>query len=105
MVRCLPSSTAEAPVNVIVPKLSKGSSNRRPAAGDSSTHSAEEREDAYVTLFWYDCPVLASRMRICHVPSDCWLIETLTLSPALTVSGTVSYACCSASPQTVYITY
>lgn len=74
MLRCWPSSTVVALVNVTVPKLSKGSSTRRPAAGDSSTHSAEEREDAYVTLFWYDCPVVTSRMLICHVPSGCWVI-------------------------------
>lgn len=45
MLRCWPSSTAVACVNVIVPKSSKGSSVRRPTAGDSSIHSAEERED------------------------------------------------------------
>ena len=62
---------------------------------------AEEREDAYVTLFWYDCPVVVSRMPICQVPSGCWLIETLTLSPALTLSGTVCDACGSVSTQAV----
>src|SRR5207249_1445371 len=45
MVRCWPSTTAVAPVNATVPKLSRGSTCRRPAEGDSSTHSAEERED------------------------------------------------------------
>ena len=52
MLRCRSFSTVVAPVKVTVPKLSKGSSTRRPADGDSSTHSAEEREDAYATLFW-----------------------------------------------------
>src|SRR5438067_8599352 len=99
MVRSLPLSSVVPLVKVTVPKSSRGTSVRRPAVGDSSIHSAEESDDAYVRLFWKDCPEVVSWITIFQVPSACRVIDTLTVSPAATSSGTVWEARGSVSHQ------
>ena len=100
IVRCWPFSTAEASANCTVPKSSSGMV-RRPAAGASSTHSAEECDEAYVSVAWYVCPVVRFRKAISQLPSGCSAMETLTVSPGPTASGTGREAWGSVSTQAV----
>src|SRR5438067_1453905 len=101
MVRGRPFWTVVAWLKVTVPKLSRGRSKRLPAVGDSSIHSAEEREDRYVRWVWNVSWRVLSAMTISQVPFDCCVSETIIVSAASTVMGTGWEAWGSVSHQAV----
>src|SRR5579862_5946946 len=86
----------------MLPKLSSGSTPPRPPLGASSIHSADECEEVYCTLFWYEPPVVLFVNDTCQVLLPLSSRETDTESPAWTPSGTGWENCGSISIQASY---
>src|SRR3982074_881601 len=75
-----------------------------PVLGASWIHSAEEAEDAYCTVPDQLPPLVTSVMLTPQELTDCCVIETVTVSPGATVSGTGCDACGSVSIHASYWT-
>src|SRR5438552_9267801 len=83
----LPSRTALAPLTCTAPNWS-GATRPRPTLGASWTPSADEFEELYCTVTLYVPPVVLFFIAISQSLPLCWVIETVTESPALMESGT-----------------
>ena len=92
------------PVKADGAEVVDGEDAARPALGASSTHSTEERVDAYCTGRWYRWPVVVLVRETSQVSAPCSVMSTVTVSPGRTVSGTVSAAWGSVSIQAEYLT-